>query len=142
MKPRKEITFAVIIGLIFGLIVLGGILRARRALSDLAKSSPTPTPLASGAAKVEQGLTLALETPDNQVRSEATLTISGKTDPHAYIVILGEAGEHILIPSDQGLFSQEIKLVSGANTIRVTSYLEDGTKVERTLNAVYTTAEI
>lgn len=141
MKARKEITLAIIIGLIFGLIVTGGILRARHALQNAGIKEASPSPLASGTVAAH-GLTLTLETLDNQVRSEPTLTVNGKTAPEAYIVILGEAGEHIILPSELGNFTEEIKLVTGANTIVVTSYLEDGTKVEKTLTAVYTTAEI
>lgn len=141
MKARKEITLAIIIGLLFGLIVVGGILRARSAFKKVVPPTPSPSPLASGVV-VNDGLTLSLETIDNQVVSEPSLLVSGKTLPSAYVVILGEAGEHILVPSELGTFSQEVKLVTGANTISVTSYLEDGTSVEKSLTVVYTTAEI
>jgi len=141
MKARKEVTLAVIIGLIVGLVIMGGVLRARRALEQIELPRPASSPEATPAPQSD-ALTLTVETADHQVTNLPSLTVSGKTSPKAYIVILGEADEHILVPTAQGLFSQEIKLVAGANTIKITSYLEDGTKVEKTLVAVYTTSEI
>ena len=143
MKVKKEVTVAVIIGLILGVIIVGGILRARRAIMNLAPitSSRENSQVPSGKDQ-DQGLFLTLETADHQVVKEAKLVISGKTLPGTYIVINGEAGDSIIVPSDLGNFSQEITLVKGANTILVTVYQADGTKKEATLNAVYTTAEI
>lgn len=142
MKARKEITVAIFIGLTIGLIVFGGILRARTAIVNKAESSPSPSPLASGAKQVNPRLPLTLETKDNQVVSVPNLTIVGKTSPEAYIIILGEKSEHIIVPSELGNFSQEIDLTTGANTIIIKAYLEDGTLTESVLTAVYTTAEI
>lgn len=143
MKVKKEITIAVIIGLIIGTIVVGGVLRARQALSSLTPTTTSaPSPMPSGTAVETQGLFLTIDTPDNQVTDQASLIISGKTLPATYIVINGEAGDAILVPNDLGNFSQEVKLVKGANTIKITVYQEDGTKEERVLNTVYTTAEI
>jgi predicted LPLAT superfamily acyltransferase len=70
------------------------------------------------------------------------LTVSGKTLPKTYIAITGEKSEYLIVPSDVGSFSQSVALVKGANTLRVVVYQEDGTHVEQTLTAVYTTAEL
>jgi len=143
MRAKKEITVAVIIGLVIGAIVVGGILRARSALTNLAPSqSPSPTPLPSGNIPTESGLFLKLDTLDNQVLTEPILVVAGQTLPQAYIVINGEAGDSIIVANSLGNFSQEIKLVKGANTILVTAYLEDGTKQELTLTAIYSDQEI
>lgn len=143
MKVKKEVTVAVVIGLIIALIVTSGILRARHALQSVKlpnserflKKSASPEPK-----KTE--LFLELTTPDNSVTTEAVLTLTGKTLPGTYIVILGEKGEYLIVPSDIGSFSQEIALVKGANAIRVSIYQSDGKKIEQTINAVYTTAQL
>lgn len=145
MKAKREITVAVIIGLIVGLFVVGGIIRARSAIDSLTpselsltgKKTPAPT---SG----EEGFELFLElsTVDNQVLRENQLTIEGSTLPGTYIVILGEKSEYIIIPSDLGQFSQPVELVAGANTIKISVYQEDGTMIDTTLNAVYTESDI
>lgn len=144
MKARKEITIAVIIGLLVGLIVVGGIIRARSALSNITppeinigkpKSSPSPTP-------GRNSHFLTLTTTDNQVLDTNSIIIEGSTLPDTYIVILGEKSEYIIVPNDLGGFSQEVALVTGANTIAITSYQDNGNSQEETLNIVYTTAEI
>lgn len=143
MRVKKEVTVAIIISLILGIVIVGGVLRARQALTNLSElpiaqkfnhNSPEPS-----AAK---GFFLTLSTPDNQVLNQPTLTLTGKTLPATYIVINGEAGDSIIVPNNLGDFSQDVSLVKGANTIRVTVYQEDGTKQEAVLNAVYSTTEI
>ncbi len=144
MKARKEITIAIVIGLLVGLVVVGGIIRARTALSNITppevsfnkkKAKPSPEP-------DTQDPFLTHTTEDNQVLSEDSLTLVGTTLADTYIVILGEKSEYIIVPSDTGHFSQDVALVTGANTITITSYETDGNSQEQTLNIVYTTAEI
>ncbi|MFZ2199253.1 MAG: hypothetical protein WAV40_00490 [Microgenomates group bacterium] len=145
MKVKKEATIAVIIGLIIALIVTGGVLRARHALSQIkmpTKESFTQSGNPSKKDVKPNELFLELATPDNSVANVATFTIAGKTLPGTYIAILGEKGEYLIIPNDIGSFSQEIALIKGANTILITVYQNDGKKVEKTLNAVYTTAQL
>jgi hypothetical protein len=144
MKVKKEITVAVVIGLILALIVTGGVLRARYALRSIKlptresfTGSKKPEP-----EKKNTELFLELTTPDNSVLSEPKLTLTGKTLPNTYIAILGEKGEYLIVPNDLGSFSQDVTLIKGANTIKVSIYQNDGNKIERTVTAVYTTAEL
>lgn len=144
MKVKKEATVAVIIGLIIALIVTGGVLRARHAIQSIklpTKDSIKKNDNTNTTAK-SQELFIDLTTPDNSVTSDAKITLSGKTLPSTYIAILGEKGEYLIVPNELGSFSQEIALVKGANTIRVSIFQNNGNKVEKTVNAVYTTAEI
>ncbi len=145
MKIKKEATVAVIIGLIIALVVTGGVLRARTALNTLAlptKESLKNTFGSKSDSSEKSGLFLELTTPDNTVSSEPEMTLSGKTLPGTYIAILGEKAEYLIVPSDLGIFSQNIALVQGANSIKINVYQADGTSVEKTLSAVYTTAEL
>ena len=144
MKVKKEATVAVVIGLILALIVTGGILRARHALQKI--KLPTKESLSGNKPTNPEvkntELFLELTTPDNSVLSDPTLTLTGKTLPSTYIAILGEKGEYLIVPNDLGSFSQDIALVKGANTIKIVVYQNDGKKIESTVNAVYTTAEL
>jgi hypothetical protein len=145
MKARKEVTVAVIIGLFLAVLITGGILRARTAINTMQKNNPANTlgnKSGNHSSNQEGGLFLDIETQDNSVTAEEGLTIIGKTLPKTYIAITGEKGEYLIVPNEVGSFSQEITLVKGANTIKVTVYQDDGKRVEKTLNAVYTTAEI
>ena len=87
-------------------------------------------------------LFVELTTPDNLVTDQPTMTLSGKTLPSTYIAILAEKGEYLIVPSDLGSFSQEVALVKGANMIKLTIYQSNGNKIEKTLDAVYTTAQL
>lgn len=144
MKIKKEVTVAVIIGLIIALVVTGGILRARTALQSL--KLPTKESITASLNKNKSPdtstLFLELTTPDNSVTTEPELALTGKTLPGTYIAILGEKGEYLIVPSDLGNFSQDVALVKGANSLKINVYQSDGTKIEKTITVVYTTAEL
>ncbi len=144
MKIKKEATVAVIIGLVLALVVTGGVLRARTALQNIklpSRESVGNNNLPKPETKPNE-LFLDLTTPDNSVSTQPKFTLSGKTLPNTYIAILGEKGEYLIVPNDLGVFSQEITLVKGANTIKINVYQNDGKKIESTINAVYTTAQL
>jgi len=143
MKVKKEATVAVIIGLILALIVVGGVLRAQSALKNI-KLPTKELFMKDKPVKDDKAIELFLDitNPDNSVTAETTIALTGKTLPSTYIAILGEKGEYLIIPNDLGVFSQEIALIKGANTIKITSYQKDGKKVEKTLSVVYTTAQL
>ena len=144
MKVKKEATVAVVIGLILAVIVMGGVLRARHALQTI--KMPTKesfnAPRKTEPDKTKPELFLDITTPDNSVAQDSSFTITGKTLPNTYIAILGEKGEYLIVPNDLGTFSQEISLIKGANTIKINVYQADGKKIEKTLSAVYTTAQL
>ena len=144
MKVKKEATVAVVIGLILALLVTGGILRARHALQSIKLPTKDSFTLGNKTKPVVNNTELFIEltTPDNSVTTTPTLTLTGKTLPSTYIAILGEKGEYLIVPSDVGNFSQEIALVKGANSIKINVYQKDGQKIEKTLTAVYTTAQL
>jgi len=145
MKVKKEVTVAVVIGLILALLVTGGILRARSAISKIKlpqKNTATTQGKPKDGSLKSNELTLEITSGDNIVTADSTMTLSGKTLPGTYIAILAEKGEYLIVPSDLGDFSQEISLIKGANTIKITVYQNDGTKIEKTINAVYTTASL
>lgn len=143
---KKEATIAIFIGLIIGLIITGGILRARTALQKGIQEIKQDDDVTSNTPKSPDTNTTSLLniiTPaDNSVVSEATITLNGTAQLDTYIAIIAEKSEHLIVPNEVGAFSQEIKLIKGANTIKITVYKENGDKVEKTLNIVYTTAEI
>lgn len=144
MKAKKEASVAVIIGLILAALVTGGVLRARHALQSLKLPNKKTTDISQSPRPDAKSTDLFLElvTTDNMVTKEPKLTLSGKTLSGTYIAILCEKGDYLIVPSDVGSFSQEITLVKGVNVIKITVYQENGQKIEKSLTAVYTTAEI
>lgn len=145
MQAKKEISVAIIIGLIIGGIIIGGMYRAKTALDAHSRSlapSATPTPSSTDSA-TNSALPLTIHTPlDNSVSDKSKVELTGTTQSQTYITILTETNEYIIVPDEIGNFSQEITLVKGANTVVVTVYTKTGEKVESTLNLVYTTAQL
>ena len=146
MKARKEVTLAIIIGLIIALIIAGGIYRAKTAIQNFDPQSLIPKKQSKDGAnqdqKTEQKLFVELDTTDNSVTDKATFTISGKTLPKTYIAITTESNDYLIVPNDVGSFSQEVNLIKGANRLTITVYTQDGVKVEDALSVVYTTAAL
>ncbi len=146
MKARKEITLAVIIGLIIALIIAGGIYRAKTALQNFKPSDYTDkfTKKQSNNPEVKSDTQLFIElnSPDNTVVVEPTFKLSGKTLPSTYIAITTEQNDYLIVPNELGSFSQEVALIKGANMLNVTVFKSTGEKVEKSLSVVYTTAQL
>lgn len=134
---------AILVGFALGLVITFGIWSANKALTS--KKPPaapeevvpteeiTPTPAFS----------LSISKPEDESVSNAEkITVSGTTEPEAYVVIIGEKGEEILEADEKGIFSTEVSLVSGTNEITISAFSENGDEVSKTLNVVYSTAEI
>lgn len=138
---RKEIFIAVFIGIILGSIVTYGIYTANKAIINKATGksregtqipTPTPTPTTN----------IILEITDPQpdiVTNESKIVIKGRSIENAIITITTDIEDFLVEADTQGLFSQEIALIKGANTINITA--SDGNKLSQTevINLVYST---
>ncbi|TXH00747.1 MAG: hypothetical protein E6R05_06585 [Candidatus Moraniibacteriota bacterium] len=145
MKVRKEVTLAIIIGLFIAIIIAGGIYRAKTAIENFDPQSilnSNKEESNSPDINNDKKLFIELDTPDNLVTDSPSLKISGKTLPNTYIAITTEQNDYLIVPNNLGSFSQEVTLIKGANSINVTVFTSDGTKVESSLSAVYTTATL
>ncbi|MGB9706837.1 MAG: Ig-like domain-containing protein [Microgenomates group bacterium] len=141
---RKEVLIAIIIGFTLGLIITFGVWQANKALKETAPKKeappqiteeqlPTPTP---------QPLLVITSPEDNSISNKEKIDVSGKTFPQATVVIIYEEGEKIVEADGGGNFSAEINLVGGANEITISAFDKDGNEMSKTLNVVYSTAEI
>ena len=138
---RKEVIFAIILGLILGGVIIYGINLANNSVNhtdDQDKnliSSPTVTPTPSP--------TLKIISPQNhQVLFEDTIILTGKTEPLAHVSLIWEEDEIIIQADDQGSFSQEIELVGGDNQINISAANDQDYQEEIVFNLIYTTANI
>jgi hypothetical protein len=93
-----------------------------------AKNTPTPTP----SPKIY--LTLN-QFADEQVVSDKTFKISGKTNYDATVIIITDGNQEVLQPSTQGDFSTTITLSDDQNIIQIMSILPGGetTSIQRTV---------
>lgn len=137
---RKEIVFAIIIGLALGLLITFGIYIANRALKKKSQpetitTTPTPSPTV-----LAPEISLEISEPDDdRLFSKADITVSGKTNKEAVVTILTEDDEYFTQADEDGLFSTKISLIKGANSLKVVATDLLGNQDEKELTVVYTT---
>lgn len=138
---RKEVIFAIILGLILGGVIIYGINLANNSVNhtddqdDNLISSPTVTPTPSPTLKI-------ISPKNHQVIFENTVILTGKTEPLAYVSLIWEEDEIIIQADDQGNFSQEIDLIGGDNQINISAANDQDYQEEIIFRLVYTTATI
>lgn len=133
---KKEIILAVLLGLVLGLVITYGIYRARTSLQESATPSPSPTASDENGAEVSTDTNLVLSSPeDESVQDVREITISGTTDPDAFVVAVIGTNEVITQADETGSFSIQNSLFDGPNVILIFSINEDGmvTSTERTV---------
>ncbi|HXS14749.1 MAG TPA: hypothetical protein VN711_01355 [Candidatus Saccharimonadales bacterium] len=140
MKAEQIILslFAVVIGL----IVAGAaffIYQSTRTISPsslktINVTAPTPT---SG-----PSIPLSVDSPqDESVVTSKIVTVSGKTDPSATVMVETSSDDTVVQPSSAGAFSLTITLPDSENTILVTAIGKDGSEVQKTLTVAYETQD-
>jgi len=138
---RKEIFIAIFLGSAIGGIVTYGIYRANQALINKATgNNPQVLELPSATPVANTNIGLSILNPENNiVIQENLLTIQGKSTENAVIAISSENQDFFVLSDENGLFSQEIDLIKGANTIKVTASDGNVLSEEKVINIVYTT---
>lgn len=139
---RKEVILAIIVGVGLGLVLTFGIWTANKALLTKGGSqelSPTPslneTPTPSAAFE----LTI-LSPEEGDLLDKDSVLVSGTSTPGVNLVVLSENDEKVILADETGKWETTVKLVSGANDIRIVAY-EPGSdqQVEKTITVVYST---
>lgn len=138
---RKEIIFAIILGLAVGLLITYGVYRSQQAnLSEdqtlNLDASPTVTET------TDTGNLILLSPEDESIVETPDVTVAGTTDPQAFVVIFINENEQITTADASGNFSVTAKLESGSNVIIVYSLNEDGKKSTQERVVTYTTQSL
>lgn len=129
---RKELLWAGIIGISFGLIIGFGTWRVRSSLKPKEDGKPTPTPQVVGQPKI------TIDKPENRsVVTSDLITVTGITKPSSWLVFSGEKEDYILESDGAGAFSKDIDLISGVNQIKVTSFNTAGDMISQEILVVY-----
>lgn len=148
---RKEVSIAIIIGVILGGVILYGIKIASDATNSLS-SNPTPTPTDSfkqenkiepspSSTTLKSKLTITSHT-TGQVLNEKDITIQGKTLANSNVSIIWESDENIIKSDNLGEFSQKITLIPGENIIQVDVLEENKNLISEQMKLYYTTKTI
>lgn len=142
---RKEVIFAIVIGFTLGLVITFGIWTANKAIKQAQTEQPSSETeqIPETPAPTPQEITLTITSPENNdLVSTENIEVSGKTSPGAIVVVIYQGGERVVEAEANGNFSAKIALVAGANEITVTAIDEEDNEASKTLNLVYSTAEI
>lgn len=129
---KKELIWAIVAGILFGLVIAFGAWRINSSLKGNEQANPTSTPVSGD--KMSE-FKISLDKPENEdVVSEDTTTVSGITKAGALVVISGEDGDYLTQANEKGLFEDEVDLVAGVNQIKITAFdMEGAQSVERVL---------
>lgn len=145
---KKEILFAVGIGLVVGLIITFGMYRARQAVTGATTvnnqlngtlSSP---PLTTEGSQSARDAFLVSEPQDEALITDPNIRVSGQAFPSAAIVILVGDNETVGTADDKGNFSVPITLSSGGNVIYIRALSDTTDPLEVIRNVVVSTADL
>lgn len=141
---RKEIIFAVVLGVILGTIILYGSYIANKATSQstitLDTQKVVETPPTITLTPTTTPLTITFPR-DNYVSFTDQITITGTGPITSPIAIISENNEYIIDTDATGRFSTDITLVGGENDISLTTYNDNQIGTVK-LTIIYTTADI
>ncbi len=134
---RKELVWVAVIGISFGLIIAFGVYRINASIKpNLPALQNSPKPKEAGSE-----FKIALNKPENgDVLTQDSVTVSGITKALAWITVSGESGDYIIQSDEKGLFSQEVKLTSGINQIKLTAFDPQGLKSIEKVLVIYSSA--
>jgi hypothetical protein len=129
---RKELLWAVVVGISFGLIIAFGAWRINSSL----KTNPTSTPSPTNSATSEFKIVLA-KPGENDVVTTSPVTVSGITKAVSWVTLSGEKGDYTLQSDSDGTFTQDIDLIPGVNQIKITAFDKDGNQSLQKVLVVY-----
>lgn len=141
---RKEVVIAIILGFALGLVITFGIWKANKALKkEEPEAVPTVAEEVTPEATPTPAFSLEIISPaDESISDKRKITITGKTQPGSVVAIAAELGEELVETDEVGNFKVEVSLISGINEIEITAFGPEGDEASRSLNIVYSTAEI
>ena len=85
---------------------------------------------------------LAIDSPtDEAVVSSRVVTVSGKTDAKATIIVTTDDTDNVVSPSSDGAFSLNVTVGSGEDRIIVTAVMPDGSETQKVLTISVTTED-
>ena len=86
---------------------------------------------------------LTIDSPENEsIVNNSKVSVSGKSSPNSTIIITTSQKTYSQITKDDGLFSIDIELESGANKINVSSIDARDNQINVPLIVTYSTAKI
>lgn len=140
---RKEVVFAIIIGLILGAVILVGWQLADQSAKQASSTSTTPqTKPDPDLSETPVVQSINVISPQNHaVVNTNSIKITGKTLPSATVAISDSEDDAIVTADIDGNFSVDIALTGGTNLIKLTVLKDDRTTDSTQITVIYTTAK-
>lgn len=130
---RKELLWAGVIGIIFGIAIGFGTWRVRSKMKSIPSSSPTPI-----AQNSKGQVKIAIDKPENlRVYSENPIAVAGLTKSLNWVVISTDEDDFLTTSLDDGSFSQNVEFEGGINYLQAVSIDADGTSASQKILALY-----
>jgi hypothetical protein len=136
---KKEVLWAVVAGIILGLIVAFGVYRINSTISSKNRgvgiATPTPQSALPGEFKV------VLDKPaEDDVVTQDSVAVSGLTKPLSWVTLSGENSDYTIQSDSTGAFSQNVELIPGVNQIKVTAFETSGRESATQVLVVYSSS--
>jgi len=139
IRMKKEIFFAVLLGLTLGLIVTYGVYRATQANTQNQIEDITQTQDDDPTSQINTTIAnLIINTPkDETVVDTKTIQVAGNTSTNAFVIIYVNEIPYITTADQAGAFSVSVELSENSNIIGVHSLTEDGEETVLEVTVTY-----
>jgi len=132
---RKEILFAILAGITFGLIIAFGVWRANIALRpEGANTTEDGNRFRNSSSRFWNNNCQAR---NYQVITSSPTVLTGITKPNVLLVTSTENEDYVVKTNGDGEFEVEIDVVGGINEVILTAFDTDGTETEERLTLIY-----
>lgn len=138
---RKEIVFAIVLGLILGGIIIYGAQLANKSTQKIKSESQTVTPTIDQANSPATNLNITSPI-NHSISSVDSINITGIAQPNSKIIIYNDNDQKEVLADAKGQFSTSISLDGGMNKIVIGSLSPENVFDSVTIRVVYTTAKI
>lgn len=125
---KKETIVAIIFGIVFGALVAFFLLSKNKEFQLNKTKTIAPTEKINNTAKnvvVDLKNLEILEPQDGSIFNSKTVTIEGKADKEALIIVQSPIKDTV-IKNEKEQFTTSFPLALGENVIKITAYLKDG----------------
>jgi hypothetical protein len=136
---RKEILFAIVAGVLFGLVISFGIWKANSTIKPNSASdtqNTNSTPVAQN--PIQIGLTIA-RPQEYEIVNQNQVLISAITSPNSWVSISGEGEDYVIKSDANGAFEINVSLIKGLNEIIVTAFDNNGNQKSHNIPIIYST---
>ena len=135
---RKEIIFAIIAGIILGVIIAFGAWRINSVVETEKITTETKKTPPENNDVPEEDLAITLSNTDNyDVITSQPLTITGLTKPNSKLIISAEENDYIVNADEAGEFSAKVDLVGGINRLILLAVDKNNNSAAKELVLIY-----